>query len=93
MSIPKKYRGLFIIIALLLVFLVSAVMIIGRTGEKSEKKKRVSLIVYGDDSERWESARQGAAAGSVCTGGCRISPQCIQKASKREYAFYYRDTV
>ncbi|MBO4890730.1 MAG: substrate-binding domain-containing protein [Lachnospiraceae bacterium] len=60
----KRYRELLIIAVLLLVFLVAALSQTKIPSPKLTNEKRVSLIVYGDDSERWENLRQGA--GLVC---------------------------
>ena len=60
----NRYRELLIIAVLLLVFLVAALSQTKIPSPKLTNEKRVSLIVYGDDSERWENLRQGA--GLVC---------------------------
>ena len=64
MNILKKNGRLLIIIGLILIFLLTAMIQITGRNTKSNERKNVSLIVYGDDSERWESMRQGA--GLVC---------------------------
>ena len=60
----KRYRELLIIAVLMLVFLIAALSQTKIPSPKLQNEKRVSLIVYGDDSERWENLRQGA--GLVC---------------------------
>ena len=60
----KRYRRLLVIVVLLLIFLIAAISMSDLTASKSDERKQVSLIVYGDDSERWENLRQGA--GLVC---------------------------
>ncbi len=60
MKILERYRGVIIVAALLLVFLVIVFLQINTGSEKKEEHRKLSLIVYGDDSERWESVRQGA---------------------------------
>ncbi len=61
MSVLKKNKNLPIII-LLIVLLIVAV-ILGNSGGRSRTntRKHVSMIVYGDDAERWENMREGAA--------------------------------
>lgn len=56
-----KNRNLIILIAVLFVFLGISVSSIYSNSTGKESRKKVSLIVYGDDSERWESLRQGAS--------------------------------
>ena len=56
-----KNRNLIILIAVLFVFLGISVSSIYSNSPGKESRKKVSLIVYGDDSERWESLRQGAS--------------------------------
>ncbi len=60
----KSYRELLVIAALILVFLGVAISQTKLQTPILQTEKRVSLIVYGDDSERWENLRQGA--GLVC---------------------------
>ena len=60
----KRYRRLLVVAVLLIVLLVAAISMNDLTTSKSEDRKQVSLIVYGDDPERWENLRQGA--GLVC---------------------------
>ncbi len=60
----KQYRRILIVAALLLVFLIVAISQIKLGSSKTETRKQISIIVYGDDSERWENLRQGA--GAVC---------------------------
>ena len=60
----RNYKRLLIIALLLVIFLTVAISQTKIQSPKSSKRKQVSLIVYGDDSERWESLRQGA--GLVC---------------------------
>ena len=60
----KRYRRLLVVAVLLLIFLIAAISMNDITASKSDERKQVSLIVYGDDSERWENLRQGA--GLVC---------------------------
>ena len=60
----KSYRRLLISAILLLVFLVVAISQTKLQSPRLQDEKRVSMIVYGDDSERWENLRQGA--GLVC---------------------------
>lgn len=61
----KQHRSLLTIV-MLLVLLLCLIMIGTRdSGKRSTKeRKTISLVVYGDDTERWESLRQGA--GLVC---------------------------
>ena len=61
MSKLKDNRSLLAIILLLVVFIVTAVFQIDQSTPRKKTRKQVSLIVYGDDSERWENLRQGAA--------------------------------
>lgn len=60
----KSSKSLFAVIVLLLIFLAIVIMQINGREPVDVKKKHVSLIVYGDDSQRWENLRQGA--GLVC---------------------------
>ena len=60
----KRYRRFLVVAVLLLIFLIAAISMNDITTSKSDERKQVSLIVYGDDSERWENLRQGA--GLVC---------------------------
>ena len=64
MKMLKKYRSILIIAVLLLVFLLSITYQMNGSEKENEQRKRISFIVYGDDSERWENIRQGA--GLVC---------------------------
>ena len=64
MKMLKKYRSILIIAVLLLVFLLSITYQMNGSEKENEQRKRISFIVYGDDSERWENMRQGA--GLVC---------------------------
>ncbi|MBQ8007188.1 MAG: substrate-binding domain-containing protein [Lachnospiraceae bacterium] len=59
-----KNKNLIILIAVLFVFLGITLSSIYSNSPGKESRKKVSLIVYGDDSERWENMRQGA--GLVC---------------------------
>ncbi|MBR6159251.1 MAG: substrate-binding domain-containing protein [Lachnospiraceae bacterium] len=61
----RRYKGLLVIAALLMILLGLVVFQTkGMRTTRAEERKRISLIVYGDDTERWESLRQGA--GLVC---------------------------
>ena len=60
MNVLKKNSRLIVVLALTLIFLITAMYQITGRGSRSSERKNVSLIVYGDDSERWESMRQGA---------------------------------
>ncbi len=60
----KNNFSLLVVIVLLAVFVVTAVLQIDQREPKKQERKKVSLIVYGDDSERWENLREGA--GLVC---------------------------
>ncbi|MBO4903827.1 MAG: substrate-binding domain-containing protein [Lachnospiraceae bacterium] len=60
MSMLKKNLRLIAVIVLILIFLVTAMYQITWKSPQNKERKNVSLIVYGDDSERWESLRQGA---------------------------------
>lgn len=60
----KSSKGLPLIVLLLLVLLVTVAVQLNREEPKKQERKHVSLIVYGDDSERWENLRQDA--GLVC---------------------------
>lgn len=60
MNVLKKNSRLIVVLALTLIFLITAMYQITGRGGRSSERKNVSLIVYGDDSERWESMRQGA---------------------------------
>ena len=55
----NKYSLLFIIVILVIAF-VSAIYRINRNEPRKEERKHVSMIVYGDDSDRWENMREGA---------------------------------
>lgn len=59
-----KNKNLIILIAVLFVFLGITLSSINSNSPGKESRKKVSFIVYGDDSERWENMRQGA--GLVC---------------------------
>ena len=59
-----KNINLVILIAVLFIFLGITLSFIYSNSPGKESRKKVSLIVYGDDSERWENMRQGA--GLVC---------------------------
>lgn len=56
----KRYRRLIVVAVLLIVFLVAAISLGSLQTTKSEARRQVSLIVYGEDSEQWENLRQGA---------------------------------
>ena len=60
MNMLKKNSRLLVVIALILIFLMTAMYQNTGRSTKSSVRKNISLIVYGDDSERWESMRQGA---------------------------------
>lgn len=60
MNVLKKNSRLIVVLALTLIFLITAMYQITGRGSRRSERKNVSLIVYGDDSERWESMRQGA---------------------------------
>ena len=64
MSILKGRRGLLAMALLLLIIFVAALFQNMEGRPTNEERKKVSLIVYGDDSERWENMREGA--GLVC---------------------------
>ena len=56
-----KNSGSLLTLAVLIVILVCFTMLqINLNEQENETVKHVSLIVYGDDSERWENLRQGA---------------------------------
>lgn len=55
-----KNRSLLTLLSLLAVFLVIILFQLYADTSVTEKRKKVSLIVYGDDAERWENLRQGA---------------------------------
>ena len=58
-------KSLLAVTVLLVILIVTATFqIVGRTPRK-EERKHVSMIVFGEDSERWENMRQGA--GLVCS--------------------------
>ena len=61
-----KNRSLLALMSLLAVFLIVIASQLYSDSPDKEKRRRVSLIVYGDDSERWENLRQGAAL--ACDG-------------------------
>ncbi len=56
-----EHRRLLVVAILLVIFLVTAISQIYLQTPKSETRKHVSLIVYGEDTERWENLRDGAA--------------------------------
>ncbi|MCR5673798.1 MAG: substrate-binding domain-containing protein [Lachnospiraceae bacterium] len=63
----KNFRNnisLLTMIVLLAAFVVTAILLIDKHEPKKQERTQVSLIVYGDDSERWENLREGA--GLVC---------------------------
>ena len=64
MSRIKNNISLLAVILLLSVFVAIAIFQIDSGTPRKKARKQVSLIVYGDDSERWENMRQGA--GLVC---------------------------
>lgn len=65
MTGEKKSKSLVtVIILLLLILLLFAIFRSNFAPRENESRKHVSMIVYGDDSERWENLRQGA--GLVC---------------------------
>ena len=61
MSRLKKHRSLLIVVALIITFLCLVLAQFYPKSPRAEKRMKVSMIVYGDDSERWENMRQGAA--------------------------------
>ncbi|MCR5688067.1 MAG: substrate-binding domain-containing protein [Lachnospiraceae bacterium] len=60
MKMLKDIKSLPVIVLLLMIILVTAVFQNVERRPKSEERKKVSLIVYGDDSERWENLREGS---------------------------------
>lgn len=60
----EKSRSLLAITVLLLIFFVIVITQTNTREPVEKERKHVSLIVYGDDPERWENLRQGA--GLVC---------------------------
>ena len=53
-------KSLIIVIVLLIIFLAMAVYQVNFGTTESKPPKHVSMIVYGDDSERWENMYEGA---------------------------------
>ena len=64
MKLPINKRSLPILAVLVLVIIVAMIFTTMGKAPKKGKRKHVSLIVYGDDNERWENLRQGV--GLVC---------------------------
>ena len=60
MKIPGKSRSLLAVAMLILILLVIVLSQLDRQSSVSGNRKKISLIVYGDDNERWENLRQGA---------------------------------
>lgn len=60
----KNNKSLLIAVILLLLLLVFVVLQSNFVPHEDKARKHVSMIVYGDDPERWENMRQGA--GLVC---------------------------
>ncbi|MBR4719411.1 MAG: substrate-binding domain-containing protein [Lachnospiraceae bacterium] len=60
----RKSRSFFAVTLLLLILLVIVAIQVNNREPAEKERKHVSLIVYGDDPERWENLRQGA--GLVC---------------------------
>lgn len=56
----KNRYSFLIVLFILVIAFVSAIYRINRNEPKKEDRKKVSMIVYGDDSERWENMREGA---------------------------------
>ncbi len=61
MSGLRNHRSLLIIGILTVAFLSLVVSLFYPASPREEKHSKVSMIVYGEDSERWENMRQGAA--------------------------------
>ena len=61
MRILKNNKSLPVIILLLVLIPVAVILQMDGGSTKQEKRKHVSMIVYGDDAERWENMREGAA--------------------------------
>ena len=61
----KDNKSLLISMILLFILLVFVVLQSDFAPREDKERKHVSMIVYGDDSERWENMRQGA--GLVCS--------------------------
>ncbi len=53
-------RKLIILISILLILLGITISSAYSNSSEKESRQKVSLIVYGDDSERWENLRQGS---------------------------------
>ena len=53
-------KSLIIVIVLLIIFLAMAVYQVNFGTTENKPPKHVSMIVYGDDSERWENMYEGA---------------------------------
>jgi ribose transport system substrate-binding protein len=53
-------KSLIVMIILLVVFLLMTVYLTDTDTKKEKESKHVSMIVYGDDAERWENMREGA---------------------------------
>lgn len=60
MKMLKDKRSIIAIPVLLLIFIMFVIAQMNTKSPANEKRKKVSLIVYGDDNERWENLRQGA---------------------------------
>ena len=56
----KEFGSLPLVILLLIVFFIIVFYQVDDRSQKKETRKHVSMIVYGDDSERWENMREGA---------------------------------
>ena len=61
MSGLRNHKSLLIIGILTVAFLSLVVSLFYPASPREEKHSKVSMIVYGEDSERWENMRQGAA--------------------------------
>ena len=57
----QDHRRLLVVVLLLVIFVGVAFSQIRLKKPQRDTRKQVSLIVYGDDSERWENLRQGAS--------------------------------
>ena len=57
----KHHKSLLTIAVLLIILLFLVIFQTRGAGtSRTEERKRISLVVYGDDTERWENLRQGA---------------------------------
>lgn len=61
MTVPRNNKHLFVIAGIIIAFLAILFLQMKSSAKTDEKVSHVSMIVYGDDQERWENMREGAA--------------------------------